>query len=416
MPVSDLNSKLKIFIIAGEVSGDVIGGGIINAFRKNAKRFRPAPLTPLCKGGGNSAVFETKGAILRGIGGENMKRAGLKSIFPIHDLAVMGIFDVLARARTLTRRINQTVDAIIEFNPDIVLTIDSPGFAERVIKKIKKKSCGKVPKFYHVVAPQVWAWREGRSKKYAQLFDRLYCFFDFERPYFERHGLETVTIGHPRAYELMNIEQITNNKKKHGKNIVLIPGSRMGEVKKNLPEMLDAADILYGLNPGVKFSIPVVETTEKFVRESVKKSRVDIEIIPSKDRYKIYGAADVAVATGGTVTAELAMLHVPTVVVYKSGILMKVLARLLIKTKWVSLVSILLKRTVYPEILGPDANAKNISQIANKLLNDKTVRNMMIKDLKAADKLWGGNCLSDEIIRYDIDSIFDRIVRRDGKE
>ena len=118
-----------------------------------------------------------------GIGGQNMRDAGLKPIFPISDLAVMGLFEVLAHAKTLTRRINETADAIIKFGPDIVLTIDSPGFAKRVVKKVR----GRInTKFYHVVAPQVWAWGEKRAKKFAKIFDRLYAFFDFEKPYFEK--------------------------------------------------------------------------------------------------------------------------------------------------------------------------------------------------------------------------------------
>ena len=158
------NKKKRIFIIAGEVSGDVLGGRIMS---------------------------EMPNAEFVGVGGENMQRAGLKSLFPMSDLAVMGIIEVVAHAKTLTRRIKQTVDAILEYKPDLVLTIDSPGFAKSVIKQIRKSDDGQKLidsglRFHHVVAPQVWAWRSGRAKKYAKIFDKLYAFFDFEVPYFTK--------------------------------------------------------------------------------------------------------------------------------------------------------------------------------------------------------------------------------------
>lgn len=139
------NKTIKVFIIAGEVSGDVLGARIMN---------------------------EMSDVHFVGIGGENMITAGLKPLFPMSDLAVMGVLEVLAHVKTLTNRINQTVNAIIAEKPDVVLTIDAPGFAKSVIKKLKKSKQGQKLihnglKFHHVVAPQVWAWREGRAKKYA---------------------------------------------------------------------------------------------------------------------------------------------------------------------------------------------------------------------------------------------------------
>ena len=171
------NKKLTVFIIAGEVSGDVLGARI---------------------------MAQMPNVQFIGIGGENMIGAGLKSLFPMSDLAVMGAIEVLAHAKTLTQRIKQTVTAIIDTKPDIVLTIDSPGFAKSVIKQIRKNPAGRDLianglKFHHVVAPQVWAWRPGRAKKYARTFDKLYAFFDFEIPYFTKYGLETVAVGHPIA-------------------------------------------------------------------------------------------------------------------------------------------------------------------------------------------------------------------------
>ncbi|MBN1281642.1 MAG: lipid-A-disaccharide synthase [Alphaproteobacteria bacterium] len=351
-----LNKKnIKVFIIAGEVSGDVLGAKIMR---------------------------EMSNAQFIGIGGENMQVAGLKSIFPISDLAVMGLVEVLAHAKTLTNRINQTVNAIIESKPDLVLTIDSPSFAKQVIKKFKSKTKNQKLKikFYHVVAPQVWAWGASRAKKFAGIFDRLYSFFDFEVPYFTKYGLPTIPVGHPIA-DGLNPEDIKNKEK----IISLIPGSRMSEVKKLLPIFKQVAE---KLGNGYKFSIPTVETTVDYIKHEVKNWNVHPDLVPASKRYELYAKTYIAIVASGTVSAELAIMHIPTIVVYKMNPLTTFLARIMVKTKWVSLVNILLQKTVYPELLGNEkATPENIIYQVKKLSNPVN-RKKMILDLSRADKMW----------------------------
>lgn len=356
------NKKKRIFIIAGEVSGDVLGGHIMSH--------------------AESAEFV-------GIGGENMQRAGLQSLFPMSDLSVMGIVEVVAHAKTLTKRIKQTVNAILEYQPDLVLTIDSPGFAKSVIKQIRNSNAGKSliangMRFHHVVAPQVWAWRSGRAKKYAKMFDKLYAFFDFEIPYFTKYGLDTVAVGHPIADGL-----IGKYKSKHTEKIItLIPGSRLSEVKRLLPLMRDIVDRLVrnGYSK-YRFVIPTVETTVEHIGQEIKKWPVKPDLIPSSDRYDLYAKTYIAIAASGTVSAELAMLHVPTVVVYKMNPITMWIGRRLIRIKWVSLVNILLNRGVYPECLGGDANAETVLDAVQQL-TIPSKRKKMIDALKSADELW----------------------------
>lgn len=358
------NKKQTVFIIAGEVSGDVLGGRIMS---------------------------QMPDAEFVGIGGENMAAAGLKSLFPMSDLAVMGIVEVLAHARTLSRRINQTVNAIIETKPDIVVSIDAPGFARSVIKQIRKSPAGQKLiagglKFHHVVAPQVWAWRPGRAKKYARTFDKLYAFFDFEVPYFTKHGLETVAVGHPIADGL--IGKYKRAQKQTEKIITLIPGSRMSEVKKLLPLMRDIAERMSRDGyVGYKFIIPTVETTVEYIRNETAHWRVKPTLVPSNERYDVYSKTYIAIAASGTVSAELAMLHVPTIVVYRMNVITTIIARLLVNIKWVSLANILLNRTVFPEFLGPDATVDNIMDAVQQL-TIPSKREKMISDLESADKLW----------------------------
>lgn len=356
--------SLKIFIIAGEVSGDVLGEKIMRALPRDTK--------------------------FTGIGGQHMHAAGLRPIFPISDLAVMGVFEVLANVKTLTRRINETADAIIKFGPNIVLTIDSPSFAKRVIKKVR----GRIKtKFYHVVAPQVWAWGEKRASKFANIFDRLYAFFDFEKPYFEKYGLPVVAVGHPIADGLKPVKE----NKKNNKNIVFVPGSRMSEVKKLLPLFKSVMENV----KGYKFSIPVVETTKKYIEQEIKNWSMRPALIPATQRYESYANASMVVAASGTVSSELAIMHIPTIVVYKMNPLTEMLAHILLKIKWASLVNILMNKTIYPELLGRSATAENIIREIHKLENPST-RKKMIEQLSQADKKWHRARPAAELIAKDI--------------
>ena len=356
------NKKLKIFIIAGEVSGDVLGARIM----------RKMP----------DATFV-------GIGGENMTCAGLVPLFPISDLAVMGAIEVLANARTLTRRINQTVRAIIDEKPDVVLTIDSPGFAHSVVSKVRKSKAGRDLiahglRFHHVVAPQVWAWRPGRAKKYARDFDKLYAFFDFEVPYFTKYGLDTMAVGHPISDGLIGKKSIETS----DKIVTLIPGSRMSEVKRLMPQFRDVVTKLAHVGKNkYKYVIPVVETTRKYVANCVRDWPISVEIMDAGNRYDLYAKTYIAIAASGTVTAELAMLHIPTIVVYKMNPITIWLARRVVNIRWVSLVNILLKRGVLPELLGGDATCENVVAEYKKLTNTAT-RTKMMHTLATADNMW----------------------------
>ncbi|MDR2413038.1 MAG: lipid-A-disaccharide synthase [Rickettsiales bacterium] len=367
--------KIKIFIIAGEVSGDILG----------AKIMREMP----------DAEFS-------GIGGENMRAAGLRPIFPISELAVMGLFEVLAHARALTRRIRQAAGAIVREKPDIVLTIDSPGFAKRVVGKVRsfKNRPGLKPLFYHLVAPQVWAWGAWRAKKFAKIFDRLYVFFDFEKPYFTKYGLPAVAVGHPIADGL----PVRKERKSKEKIISLIPGSRMSEVKKLMPLFKQVARLLCNLKSGgreYRFYIPVVETTKDHIMREIKTWPVCAEVVPASERYELYARTYLAVAASGTVSAELAIMRVPAVIVYKMNFLTMLLARFLVKVKFVSLVNILSGKAIYPELLGRDATSGNIIRQV-KRLSSAPARKKMIENLASVGKIWQKSNSAARLIAKDI--------------
>lgn len=359
------NKRPKIFIIAGEVSGDVLGARIMS---------------------------EMPDADFIGIGGENMRSAGLQPLFPMSDLAVMGVAEVVAHARTLTRRIRQTADEIIRAQPNIILTIDSPGFARSVIKRVRKSAAGRKliangMQFHHVVAPQVWAWGARRAKKYARTFDKLYAFFEFERPYFTKYGLDTMAVGHPIADTLIG-QKTARPASTSEKIISLIPGSRMSEVRRLLPLMRDVAEMMQSCGYlGYKFVIPTVETTADYIAAQVKDWNVDVQLAPASARYDVYRQTYIAIAASGTVSAELAMMHIPAIIVYKMNPITVWLVRRVIKIRWVSLVNILSNCGIYPEFLGPAATAENVVNAFCELAVP-SVRKKMIDQLTAADALW----------------------------
>ena len=361
------NKKPLIFIIAGEVSGDALGARIMRQMSMTAD--------------------------FVGVGGAAMCDAGLKSIFSMADLSVMGVFEVLAHVRTLKKRIRQTVCAIIDARPDIVLTIDSPGFAHSVIKELRASHAGRELiarglRFHHVVAPQVWAWRPGRAKKYARTFDKLYAFFDFEVPYFTKYGLDTIAVGHPIAENIMGTVVSVSPCPCDDKIITLVPGSRMNEVKKLMPLFKSVAETIASCGyRGYRFAIPTVETTKEYVQNAVQNWKVKPELVDAVARYKLYQKTYVAVVASGTVSAELAMMHVPAIVVYKMNRITTLIGHLLIRVRWVSLVNILLNRGIYPEFLGDRATAENVIDALDNIILPAN-RSRMSADLAKADDMW----------------------------
>ena len=348
--------NLKIFIISGEVSGDTLGAKIMQ---------------------------KMPGVHFVGIGGQYMAKAGLKSLFPMSDLSVMGVFEVLAHAHTLTNRIKETISAIIKEKPDIVLTIDSPGFAKSVVKGVRKDGSLNTTKFYHVVAPQVWAWGASRARKYAKIFDRLYAFFDFEKPYFEKYGLVTIAVGHPASDGLGKYKKTIKGKK----IITFIPGSRMNEVKKLLPVFHKTIN---KLGNNYRFVIPTVEITDEYIRKNIQNWVIKPDLVSADERYQLYANTYIAVVASGTVSVELAMMHIPAIVVYKMHPLTVALAHVLLKVKWASLVNILMNKTIYPELLGKHANACEIMSNMQQLTLPN-YRQKMISELKSADTKWVHN-------------------------
>ncbi len=367
--------KKKVYIIAGEASGDMLAAQLMAQLK-------------------NKYADEV---VFFGIGGQKMKEQGLKSIFPMGDLSHMGLISVIANIKTLKKRLQQTEEHISYINPDVIITVDSPGFNKRVIKNLIKENQLIAPTI-HWVAPSVWAWREGRAKKMAKLFDHLLCLLPFEPKYFEKEGLKTTVTGHPildsgadkgNAEYFRQKYHIFDNEKL----LVMLPGSRHNEVKKLLPVFKDVYDGIIAKNKRVKFVIPLAEAVAHKVKQHIKDWHLSDNILlleNSEDKYHCFAAADLAIAASGTVSLELAMAKTPTIIAYKFGFITNHIIPKIMKIKYASLINILANKMVIPEYILYQCKAEDITSKAIEFLNnpslfDNKTCQLMLENLKAND-------------------------------
>lgn len=335
-----------IYIIAGEQSGDVLGARLMRAI--------------------SGARPETTFA---GIGGESMAALGLVSLFPMRDIALMGLLEVLPRLRQLRGRISETIADVTDRRPDVVVTIDSPGFTLRVLRAIAPLGLKRA----HYVAPQVWAWREDRVKHYPDLWDRLLCLLPFEPAFFARHGLPAVFVGHPVLESGADSGNAGRFRARHGLSpnarvLTVMPGSRRTEVSRLLPVLGETLRLLPdGVIPVVPIAAPVAEA----VRAGTSTWSVrPVLVTEEQDKFDAYAASAAALTKSGTSTLELALAGVPMVVTYRTNPITAAIVRRLVKVKYASLLNLLAGKEVVPELLQRDATPSKLAAALNRLLTD----------------------------------------------
>ena len=346
----DRSKAMKIYLIAGEPSGDLLGSRFMRAMRK--------------KIGAEAEFF--------GIGGDTMEAEGLKSLFDISDLAVMGLTEVIPSIPRVLRRIRETVADIVRVQPDVVVTIDSWSFSSRVHKALRKLKTG-IPQV-HYVAPQVWAWKKKRARTMYKYVDTLMTLFPYEPKYFTPYKLDTRFVGHP----VIESEVITTNgddfRRKYNiaqdkKIITVLPGSRKNEVAKLLPVFLEAAKELKAVDENLFFVIPTVRTVAENVKKQVQQSGLPILVVETQaDRYGAFRASSAAIAASGTVALELAICDIPHIIAYKVSPFSAMLARKFLHIEFVNLSNILLGREIIPELLQERCVPGNIRSYITELL------------------------------------------------
>ena len=352
----------KIWMLAGEASGDVLGARLIQALRAQREDLE------FC-----------------GVGGPRMEQTGFKSLFPMRDLAVMGLAEILPRLRSLNRRLEEAVADIKREKPDLVITIDSPGFALRLLKRITSLGIRRV----HYVGPQVWAWRESRVKKFPGLWDRLLCLLPFEVEFFARHNVPAVFVGHPVLQSGADEGDAARFRAGHGladdtKIVVLMPGSRRTEAPRLMPVFGRTMALLAKDFPSL---VPVIPSSP-VVADVVRKAAADWSVKPLiltelSDKHDAYAAAGAALTKSGTSTLELALAGVPMAVTYRVNPLTGFLARRLIRVQHVAMVNLLAGREIVPELLQQDCTPEKLRAVVGVLLTDERVSQAQRKAFSA---------------------------------
>jgi lipid-A-disaccharide synthase len=349
---------MLIYIIAGEPSGDLLGGRLMAGLKAR-----------------------TNGAVtFAGIGGESMRAEGLTSLFPMAELTVMGLVEVLPRIPRILRRVRETLADIQAKRPDAIITIDSWGFTGRV-----QKGCQKlvphIPRI-HYVAPMVWAWKPERTKKLAAVLDMLMTLLPFEPPYFEKDGLRSLHVGHPVIESGAEKGDGADFRARHGiaphaPVLVALPGSRQSETGKLLPVFAETLALLARTHPDLTVVLPTVETVAETVKGAAAHWPLKTIVVEGRgDKYNAFAAGTAGLAASGTVALELALAGLPTVIIYRVSPLTAFLARnfMGLKIKFATLVNMVMDRAVMPEFLQEDCRADRIAPALVQLLDDAALR------------------------------------------
>ena len=346
--------SVTIYLVTGEPSGDLLGARLMRAMKKK---------------------YQDKVSFI-GVGGESMTREGLNSLFNIKDLAVMGLAEVIPSIPLVLKRLNQTVQDIIDKKPDIVMTIDSFSFSARVHKKLKKLKF-KNP-HVHCVAPQVWAWKKGRAKKVGSYMNHLFCLLPYEEQYFTPYNMPTTFIGHPvieggADSGNASLFKQTHNIPDNTTVLTMLPGSRKNEVAFLMDMFMKATENLQQKHKNLFVVIPTVATVSDKLKDMLKNWDIPHVIVEGEQaRYDAFAASDVAMAASGTVSLELALAGVPHLIAYRVNKLTGILAKKLLKIKYVNLINILSNKEIIPELLQEKCTIQNLTDTIELLLKNKT--------------------------------------------
>ena len=368
-------SKVKVFILAGELSGDKLGGAFLEAL------FGLVP-----------------GLQVRGVGGPQMQAQGLESLFDMNELSVMGIAEVLPKYLHLKKRLNETAEAVLDWQPDVLLTIDSPDFSLRLAKLVKARSSVKT---IHYVAPSVWAWRPKRADKMAAHIDHVLALLPFEPPLMTAAGMGCDFVGHPVVSEVIASDNdVKSFRREEGLGdaplVLALPGSRKGEVTRLAPIFGAAMEPVLAAHPDARIIVPAATAVVELVSEAIaswpgKPIVLDPRegIDPVARKRAAFRAADIALAASGTVSLELAANSTPMVVAYDMNWLSwQIMSRLAV-IDTVTLVNLVSGSKAVPEFLGPACRAPDIGAALLPLLSSQNARDRQIEAMDLTMEMLG---------------------------
>ena len=349
----------KIFILTGEPSGDKLAYTVISKLKQI-----------------NSDIEYLS------VGGTHLSKLGIKSIYDLKEITYIGFTSVLLNIFKIRKTINETVEKIIEFKPDILFSVDSPDFTLRVAKKVKKINPN--IKTIHYVAPQVWIWREGRVKKFKKFLDHVLLLFNFEKKYFDKENIKNTFVGHPLLEKKENsktdLSNLITNKKKI---ISLFAGSRTSETNIILPILLDFIKLMNNKFNDYHFVFHATDQNRNYVSDQIKKINIEnIEVISDENiKSQILSNSIFAVAKSGTVSLEICNSKVPSIIIYKMNLLNYIIIKFLVKTKYANIINIINQKEIIPELIQNECNAKEIFRSVSYFLKNPKLMNKQISDV-----------------------------------
>ncbi|MBD1150427.1 lipid-A-disaccharide synthase [Pelagibacterales bacterium SAG-MED29] len=338
----------KLFILTGEPSGDKLASKVIIDLKKINQNIE-----------------------FLSVGGEHLQSLGIKSIYDLNEITYLGFTNVILNILKINKKINETVKSIIDYNPDILFTVDSPDFTLRVAEKVKKINT-KI-RTVHYVAPQVWVWREGRVKKIKSFIDHILLLFHFEKKYFEKENVSCEFVGHPllenKERSKIDINQII------GKNKALISvfaGSRKSEILVLMPILLDFIKLMNEKYTDMTYVFHSTREYSDLLKSFINKSSLSNCEIVSDDKIKahILQKSVFAVAKSGTVSLEISNAKIPSIILYKMGFINFMIVKSLVKTKYANIINFAANEEIIPELLQSNCNSKNIYKHVSNFLDD----------------------------------------------
>tara|TARA_Y100000590_G_scaffold139136_1_gene159346 strand:+ start:1163 stop:2290 length:1128 start_codon:yes stop_codon:yes gene_type:complete len=357
----------KIFVLTGEPSGDKLASTVINKIQKNNQNIE-----------------------YLSVGGTHLNSLGIKSIYDLREITYIGFTSVLMNVFKIKKKINETVDKIIKFKPDILFSVDSPDFTLRVAEKVKKIDPN--IKTIHFVAPQVWVWREHRVKKLKKFLDHILLLFPFEKKYFDKENIKTTFTGHPLLEKTdrskIDVTQIIKN---HKKIISLFPGSRKSEINLLLPILIDFVKMMNKKHNDIFYVFHSTNDFNKYIQNKLLKAGLVNcgSISDEKVKSEILKCSIFAVAKSGTISLEICNAQVPSIIIYKMNYINYLIIKLLVKVKFANIINIAANDEIIPELIQSNCNSKSIyNKIDEFFLNNQLIQTQIektqnvIKDFK----------------------------------
>ena len=365
----------KIFILTGEPSGDILASTVISKLK-----------------------IDNPDINYLSVGGSHIKKLGIQSIFDLKEITYLGFTSVLFNIFKIRKKINQTVDEIIKFNPDILFSVDSPDFTLRVAEKVK--NINNNIKTIHYVAPQVWVWRQNRVKKIKKFIDHMLLLFNFEKKYFDEENIKNTFVGHPLIEKKNNaIATLDNLISKDKKIISLFPGSRKSETNVLLPILLNFIKLMNKKNLDYSFVFHATDENKEFIIDKVKNTNLDnIDVISDENiKDQVLSNSIFAVSKSGTISLQISSANIPSIIIYKLSFINFMIFKLLVNVRFANIINIINDKEVIPELLQKECNADEIYKtVIYFLKNPKLIEKQLAECEKTLDGIKSKSSSSSE--------------------